>query len=115
MSENRILRFACSWVDLFSTLNFACLELCLRGTTAVVYMAESSGVRIGERAHVFRREEGRARGRPRTEGEDDTGVLGKRRRYSTLRWGAVARESYQQAQRGSREARFERGEGGGVT
>ena len=86
-----------------------------RGTTAVVYMAESSGVRVGERAHVLRREEGRARGRPRTEGEDDTGVLGKRRRYSTLRWGAVARESYQQAQRGSREARFERGEGGGVT
>ena len=52
-----------------------------KGTTAVVYMAESSGVRVGERAHVLRREEGRARGRPRIEGEDDTGVLGKRRRY----------------------------------
>ena len=82
----------------------------------VVFAAESSGVRVGEEAHVsVRREGGRGRGRPCVEGEEDTRASGKRRKYSTLRWGAVARESYQQAQQGSRGVRFERGEGGGVT
>ena len=67
-------------------------------------------VRVGEGAHVSVRRDGeRARGRPRAEGEDNVCALGKRRRYSTMRWGAVARESYQQAQQGSREVRFERG------
>ena len=70
-----------------------------RGTDAVVYMAESGGVRVGEGAHVSVRRDGeRTRGRPRAEGEDDACALGKCRRYSTMRWGAVAREAYQQAQ-----------------
>ena len=63
---------------------------------------------------MVQREGERRRGRPRHEGGGEGTAAGKRRKYST-KWSTLARDEYQRAQQGSGGARFERGEGGGVT